>query len=89
LSTKAYYKALGGYDIPGSNPSPDIYAFTGWIPERISLREGFQREKEWKRVFEGWKRGEVLVTLGTGVKGGSIGGMRLVESHAYGVVGRC
>lgn len=46
LAVKGYFKALGGYSIPGSNPAPDIYAFTGWIPERLDLNSGFQREKE-------------------------------------------
>lgn len=82
LAIKAYFKALGGYTIRGSDPGPDIHAFTGWIPERLSLREGFQREKEWKRVQASWARGEVLVTLGTGktVRGD------LVAYHAYGVI---
>jgi calpain-7 len=58
---------LGGYDIRGSDPSPDVYAFTGWIPERMRLRDGsFQREKEWSRVWEGWRKGDLMVTLGTG-----------------------
>jgi calpain-7 len=83
LSLKAYFKVLGGYDIRGSDPSPDIYAFTGWIPERISLRDGsFQREKVWRRVLSAWEEGKVMITLGTGevVEG-------LVPFHAYGVLG--
>lgn len=60
-----------------------MYALTGWIPERISLREGFQREKEWRRISAAWGRGEVLVTLGTGEEVGA----GLVPLHAYGVVG--
>jgi calpain-7 len=82
LAIKGYLKALGGYDIHGSNPAPDIYAFTGWIPGRLSLREGFQREKEWRRLHEGWERGHVLITLGTGEIANG-----LVPLHAYGVLG--
>ncbi|KAI9632395.1 calpain-like protease palB/RIM13 [Dioszegia hungarica] len=82
LALKAYFLAHGGYSLRGSNPAPDIYAFTGWIPERISLREGFQREKEWKRVYSAWTRGEVLVTLGTG-KEAERG---LIPLHAYAVL---
>jgi calpain-7 len=80
---KAYFLCHGGYSLRGSNPAPDIYAVTGWIPERISLREGFQREKEWRRILSGFQRGEVLVALGTGknVRTG------LVPLHAYGVLG--
>lgn len=83
LATKGYYKALGGYTIRGSDPGPDIYAFTGWIPERLSLREGFQREKEWRRIYEAWRKGKVLVTLGTGKNVQR----ELVPFHAYGVIG--
>lgn len=83
LATKAYFKAHGGYELRGSNPAPDIYTFTGWIPERVGLREGFQREKEWRRVYEAWKVGRVLVTLGTG----EIAPDELVSLHAYGVLG--
>ncbi|ORY29529.1 hypothetical protein BCR39DRAFT_531983 [Naematelia encephala] len=82
LSIKAYFKTLGGYDIRGSNPAPDIYAFTGWIPERSSFKEGMQREKEWLRVYSGWQRGNVLVTLGTGETTSD----RLIPLHAYGVL---
>jgi calpain-7 len=83
LSIKAYFKALGGYDIRGSDPSPDIYAFTGWIPERINLRDGsLRREKEWRRIWEGWKGGKVLITLGTGDSPDD-----LVPLHAYAVLG--
>lgn len=67
----------------GSNPAPDIYAYTGWVPERVSLKEGFQREKDWKRIYERWQRGEVMVSLGTGEKVAD----SLVKLHAYGVVG--
>jgi calpain-7 len=84
LAVKGYFKALGGYSIPGSNPAPDVYAFTGWIPERLDLNSGFQREKEWGRVREAWARGSVIVTLGSGAAGEERG---LVRLHAYGVTG--
>jgi calpain-7 len=83
LATKAYYKALGGYTIRGSDPGPDIYAFTGWIAERLSLKEGFQREKEWRRIYKAWSEGKVLVTLGTG----KVVQRDLVPFHAYGIIG--
>ena len=83
LTTKAYFKALGGYTIRGSDPGPDIHAFTGWIPERMNLKDGFQREKEWKRIYRAWNKGHVLVTLGTGKQ--VVGD--LVAFHAYGVIG--
>lgn len=83
IAVKGYFKALGGYAIPGSDPAPDVYAFTGWIPERLSLNSGFRREKEWDRLHRAWEKGQVIVTLGSGnhVAPG------LVPLHAYGVTG--
>lgn len=83
IAVKGYFKALGGYSIPGSDPAPDVYAFTGWIPERLSLNSGFQREKEWNRLHEAWGKGWVIVTLGSG----SQVAPGLVPLHAYGVTG--
>lgn len=83
VAVKGYFKSQGGYSIPGSDPAPDVYAFTGWIPERLDLESGFQREKEWSRLILAWNKGSVIVTLGSGreVTPG------LVPLHAYGVVG--
>lgn len=83
LVLSAYFLTHGGYSLRGSNPAPDIYALTGWIPERLSFREGFQREKEWRRISEAWDRGDVLVTIGTGEKAED----GLVKLHAYAVLG--
>lgn len=82
LALKGYFKVHGGYSLRGSNPSSDIYEFMGWIPERIGLKEGFQREKEWKRMKEAWHKGNVMVSLGTGSKVSE----GLVKLHAYGVI---
>lgn len=83
IAVKGYFKALGGYSVPGSDPAPDVYAFTGWIPERLTLASGFQREKEWKRLHAAWGRGSVIVTLGSGREAEP----GLVPLHAYGVTG--
>lgn len=85
LALKGYFKVHGGYSLRGSNPSSDIYEFMGWIPERIGLKEGFQREKEWKRTKEAWHKGNVMVSLGTGSKVSE----GLVKLHAYGVIREC
>lgn len=84
IAVKGYFKARGGYSIPGSNPAPDIYAFTGWIPEHLDLNSGFRREKEWKRLYEAWQKGRVILTLGSGLNASS----GLVPLHAYGVTSR-
>lgn len=83
IAVKGYFKAFGGYSIPGSDPAPDVYAFTGWIPERLDLNSGFQREKVWNRLRDAFREGNVIVTLGSGSKVGP----GLVPLHAYGVTG--
>ena len=67
LLEKAYLKVRGGYDFPGSNSGTDIAVFTGWIPEQIFLHdEDVMPEDLWTRIFDGFTRGEVLLTIGTG-----------------------
>ena len=83
LALKAYFKAHGGYAIRGSSPSADIYAMSGWIPERFDLRTDFKRETQWRRLREVWDVGHVIATLGTGrvVSDG------LIPLHAYAILG--
>ncbi|OCK78271.1 cysteine proteinase [Lepidopterella palustris CBS 459.81] len=67
LLEKAYLKVRGGYDFPGSNSCSDLWALTGWIPEQIYLQEGeLVPNHVWKRVYNAFLYGDVLVTLGTG-----------------------
>jgi hypothetical protein len=92
LILKGYFKAHGGYSLRGSNPAPDIYSLTGWIPERLNLRDDFQREKEWSRLYTAWRKGEVLVTLGTGPRSKTkrtSTDRELIPLHAFAVLGQC
>lgn len=67
LLEKAYLKVRGGYDFPGSNSCSDLWTLTGWIPEQIFLQEtDTVPDQLWKRVFNAFQYGDVLVTAGTG-----------------------
>jgi calpain-7 len=67
LLEKAYLKVRGGYDFPGSNSGTDIWVLTNWIPEQIFLhQEDVISDELWKRVFNAFNYGDVLLTIGTG-----------------------
>lgn len=43
LVEKAFLKVNhGGYDLVGNNPSRDLYSLTGWLPEKVPLRNFFE-----------------------------------------------
>lgn len=67
LIEKAYLKIRGGYDFPGSNSGTDLWVLTGWIPEQVFLQsDDFQSQHLWSRIFNSFKYGDNLITLGTG-----------------------
>ncbi|KAJ4412701.1 cysteine protease [Didymella pomorum] len=67
LLEKAYLKVRGGYDFPGSNSCSDLWTFTGWVPEQVFLQETDTiPDKLWKRIYNAFIYGDVLVTVGTG-----------------------
>ncbi|KAK9476766.1 hypothetical protein V1514DRAFT_353987 [Lipomyces japonicus] len=81
LLEKAYLRVMGGYDFPGSNAATDVFSFTGWIPEHISLHlDDVIVSSLWNRLFNAWKYHDVIVTLGTG-------DMSVDEEHVFGLVG--
>ncbi|KAJ3296563.1 calpain 7 [Borealophlyctis nickersoniae] len=82
---KAYMKLMGGYDFPGSNSGIDLYALTGWIPEHILFREKtFNPDKQWKRLLDGSRYGDALITIATGaITDKEANDWGLVPSHAY------
>ena len=55
LFTRPYLQVMGGYDFPGSNSNIDLYALTGWVPERIAMRPGdptFNAEAVFDRLHD-------------------------------------
>ncbi len=82
---KAYMKVMGGYDFPGSNSNIDLYALTGWIPERVSIKSpDFNKDAVFRKLLERFHKGDVLVTMATGemseMQADRAG---LVPTHAY------
>lgn len=88
LLEKAYMKVMGGYDFPGSNSNIDLYALTGWIPERVSIRPSsdptFNKEAVFRKLLDRFRKGDVLVTVATGEMTDAVADRAgLVSTHAY------
>ncbi|KIW92283.1 uncharacterized protein Z519_07267 [Cladophialophora bantiana CBS 173.52] len=67
LVEKAYLKVRGGYDFPGSNSGTDLAVLTGWIPQQVFLHdEEVEPDTLWEEIITHFRRGNVLVTIGTG-----------------------
>jgi len=82
---KAYMKLMGGYNFPGSHSSIDLHTLTGWIPEQISLKDA--KNETFKRLFDGNRFGDVLITISTGRMTPEEEEQRgLVPNHAYAVL---
>jgi hypothetical protein len=88
LLEKAYLKARGGYDFPGSNPGTDLWMLLGWIPEQVLLHdEETEINNVWKLVKERFQQGQVLLTAGTGtMTRRTERGLGLASRHAYAIL---
>ncbi|KAJ1961695.1 cysteine protease [Dipsacomyces acuminosporus] len=88
LIEKAFLKVMGGYDFPGSNSSTDLHVLTGWIPEHIFIQsQSFNADRTWKRMCDGSRNGDVLLTIATGEMSSELAStLGLVPSHAYAVL---
>ena len=83
-------KVMGGYDFPGSNSNIDLYALTGWIPERVSLRAkdpGWDGEAVFRNLATRLRAGQCLATVATGDMSDAVAERAgLVTTHAYAVL---
>lgn len=88
LLEKAYLKARGGYDFPGSNPGTDLWMLLGWIPEQVLLQdEETEIEDVWRSVRQCFQQGRVLLTAGTGtMTRRTERGLGLASRHAYAIL---
>mmetsp|Transcript_26205 Transcript_26205/g.51452 ORF Transcript_26205/g.51452 Transcript_26205/m.51452 type:complete len:549 (-) Transcript_26205:201-1847(-) len=89
LVEKAFLKAHGGYDFPGSLSTQDLYALTQWLPENINLDqwEGNKKEKLWRLLKSGMETGDFLATVATPpMSRDEAERLGLVELHAYAVL---
>ena len=90
LLEKAYMKVMGGYDFPGSNSNIDLFALTGWIPERVSIRANdpsWDATSTFRNLATRLQAGQCLATVATGQLSDAVADRAgLVTTHAYAVL---
>merc|ERR1719450_512708 len=90
LLEKAYMKVMGGYDFPGSNSNIDLFALTGWIPERVSIRANdpsWDATSTFRNLATRLEAGQCLATVATGQLSDAVADRAgLVTTHAYAVL---
>lgn len=85
LIEKAFLKVMGGYDFPGSTSCQDLHVLTGWLPERIGVKDSEEFNPNWvfERIGRSLKIGDSLITVATGEDDGDFDRLGLVPTHAY------
>ncbi|KAJ0394023.1 hypothetical protein ATCC90586_000905 [Pythium insidiosum] len=90
LIEKAYLKLCGGYDYPGGNSGIDLFALTGWIPERLSIAEYLtdqHEERIWEQLKSAFHFGDCIITMTTGdLDKDAARAIGLVPLHVYAVL---
>lgn len=91
LIEKAYLKLNGGYDFPGGNSGIDLFALTGWIPERVAtadLNASERREDRlWTQLQSAFHFGDCIITMSTGdLDRDDARRVGLVPMHVYAVL---
>ncbi|KAL3657783.1 hypothetical protein V7S43_017354 [Phytophthora oleae] len=91
LIEKAYLKLNGGYDFPGGNSGIDLFALTGWIPERVPISELIdapsKEERLWEQLKSAFHYGDCIITMSTGdISKQEAKAIGLVSMHVYAVL---
>ncbi|GMF18073.1 unnamed protein product [Phytophthora lilii] len=91
LIEKAYLKLNGGYDFPGGNSGIDLFALTGWIPERVPVTELInapsKEERLWEQLKSAFHYGDCIITMSTGdIPKQEAKAIGLVPMHVYAVL---
>ncbi|TYZ63523.1 hypothetical protein PybrP1_010163 [[Pythium] brassicae (nom. inval.)] len=91
LIEKAYLKLNGGYDFPGGNSGIDLFALTGWIPERVATADLRARaateERLWAQLQSAFHFGDCIITMSTGdLDRDDARRIGLVPMHVYAVL---
>lgn len=91
LIEKAYLKLNGGYDFPGGNSGIDLFALTGWIPERVALADllsnAHKEDRLWEQLKSAFHFGDCIITMSTGdIERDEARRIGLVPMHVYAVL---
>lgn len=91
LIEKAYLKLNGGYDFPGGNSGIDLFALTGWIPERIDVSEltdnPENEERLWDQMKSAFHYGDCIITMTAGdIPRSDAKTIGLVPMHVYAIL---